>query len=31
VAQVTTPTGAKMLKAFTVDKGDTPLVLDMDN
>ncbi|CAD6250933.1 unnamed protein product [Miscanthus lutarioriparius] len=31
VAQVTTPTGTKMLKAFTVDKGDTPLVLDMDN
>jgi len=31
VAQVTMPTGTKMLKAFTVDKGDTPLVLDMDN
>ncbi|KAG0533104.1 hypothetical protein BDA96_04G163700 [Sorghum bicolor] len=31
VAQVTTPAGTKMLKAFTVDKGDTPLVLDMDN
>lgn len=30
VAQVTTATG-KMLKAFTVDKGDAPLVLDMDN
>ncbi|RLN22255.1 hypothetical protein C2845_PM07G15040 [Panicum miliaceum] len=28
VAQVTTATG-KMLKAFTVDKGDAPLVLDM--
>ncbi|XP_066318477.1 endo-1,4-beta-xylanase 1-like isoform X2 [Miscanthus floridulus] len=31
VAQVTTATGTKMLKAFTVDKGDTPLVLDVDN
>nr|CAB3461783.1 unnamed protein product [Digitaria exilis] len=29
VAQVTTATG-KMLKAFTVDKGDSALVLDMD-
>lgn len=29
VLQVTTAAG-KMLKAFTVDKGDTPLVLDMD-
>jgi GH35 family endo-1,4-beta-xylanase len=29
VAQVTTATG-KMLKAFTVDKGDAALVLDMD-
>ncbi|CAL5036748.1 unnamed protein product [Urochloa decumbens] len=30
VAQVTTPTGTKMLKAFTVEKGDAALVLDMD-
>jgi len=28
VAQVTTATG-KMIKAFTVDKGDGALVLDM--
>ncbi|CAN6197555.1 unnamed protein product [Urochloa humidicola] len=30
VAQVTTATGTKMLKAFTVEKGDAALVLDMD-
>ncbi|CAN6353258.1 unnamed protein product [Urochloa humidicola] len=30
VAQVTTATGTKMLKAFTVEKGDATLVLDMD-
>ncbi|CAO1941795.1 unnamed protein product [Urochloa humidicola] len=30
VAQVTTATGTKMLKAFTIEKGDAALVLDMD-
>ncbi|WVZ69962.1 hypothetical protein U9M48_018674 [Paspalum notatum var. saurae] len=30
VAQVTTATGAKMLKAFTVDQGDNALVLDIE-
>ncbi|TVU00255.1 hypothetical protein EJB05_45064, partial [Eragrostis curvula] len=31
VVELTTPAGTKMLKAFTIDKGDAPLVLDMDN
>ncbi|GJN28986.1 hypothetical protein PR202_gb17168 [Eleusine coracana subsp. coracana] len=31
IVQLTTPTGTKMLKTFTIGKGDAPLVLDMEN
>ncbi|GJN00008.1 hypothetical protein PR202_ga17155 [Eleusine coracana subsp. coracana] len=31
IVQLTTPTGTKMLKTFTIGKGDATLVLDMEN